>query len=466
MERIIPLDRIPKGSNVIIYGAGKLGLRFYNLNQKLEWFKTVAVVDLNYGSVRGFPCKVMSPDSIGSLVFDYILLAISSCEERYVVFEKIVNYGVDRNKIVFNLNWYRDRSSDIEEVYIQKSNDNLQIAMLMGGALGDNIVDLKLYQEIEKIAPDSIIDIYTSYLRCPDVIYGGKKCIRSVRFGWIMPETSEWEKYDLIIELEHAVPRIRRYNRSYIEKKNKKLANSVRRLLQYNLADKKLESSVGNYKYRVWIERARILGQNRFSMIGVNGAFDVTDKKVDIILREDYRIHYEDLNLGRQYITFNFGADNLAKDVKIQTKMWPIEYHKKLNLLIKEKFPDVSIIQLGGREAHRVEGADRYVFGESFETIKYVLKNALCHIDCEGGLVHMATQLGTKCFVMFGPTPIWYYGYECNENFKSKVCTECIFLSEDWYTNCQKYDRPECMYSIKPTEVFERVNLFLKGIVE
>jgi ADP-heptose:LPS heptosyltransferase len=48
------------------------------------------------------------------------------------------------------------------------------------------------------------------------------------------------------------------------------------------------------------------------------------------------------------------------------------------------------------------------------------------HIDDEGGLVHMATALGTKCAVLFGPTPVGIFGYEQNINICADTCKECF----------------------------------------
>ena len=109
-----------------------------------------------------------------------------------------------------------------------------------------------------------------------------------------------------------------------------------------------------------------------------------------------------------------------------------------------------------------IEGADRYIIGEDLEVAKYVLKNSLFHFDCEGGLVHIATQLGTKCFVVFGPTPIWFMGYEQNVNIAPKVCGECKGLITDWYTRCYRgYSTPACMASIKPEEVLTLMSDFI-----
>jgi ADP-heptose:LPS heptosyltransferase len=101
--------------------------------------------------------------------------------------------------------------------------------------------------------------------------------------------------------------------------------------------------------------------------------------------------------------------------------------------------------------------------GESFELVEKIITDSKLHFDCESGLVHVATQLGVKCFVVFGPTPIWYFGYEGNCNIGPKVCGECKGLLNDWYTHCIKYDSPKCMESITAQMVFEKIEDYLKN---
>ena len=141
--------------------------------------------------------------------------------------------------------------------------------------------------------------------------------------------------------------------------------------------------------------------------------------------------------------------------------MWPFDYHVKLNEMLKKAFPNIEVIQIGSKTVKRVPGADRYILGENLETTKIILSNALLHFDCEGGLVHMASQLGTKCFVVFGPTPAWFLGYDNNTNILPLVCGECKSTHCDWFTECFKYSKPECMYSITPEQVFESISDYI-----
>lgn len=158
------------------------------------------------------------------------------------------------------------------------------------------------------------------------------------------------------------------------------------------------------------------------------------------------------MEFRKKYITTNYGID------MVRIKLWPKEYLEQLLAMIKFHRPDIEIVQLGGSNAPKLNNVDKYLFGKSFEFAKYVLKNSMLHIDCEGGLVHLASQLGTKCVVVAGPTPIWYYGYKRNINIVATKCKDCAGVVPYWYERCMKgYEHPICMYSIKPQYVFDRI---------
>ena len=142
-------------------------------------------------------------------------------------------------------------------------------------------------------------------------------------------------------------------------------------------------------------------------------------------------------------------------------KVWPFEYFEKFVSMFKEKYPNIDVIQLGDNQAPKIKNIDKYILGEEFGTVAHVLNNSLLHIDIEGGLVHMASQLGTKCIVLFGPTPIEYSN---NINIKAGNCHNCYGVYKDTYKCARDMERPECMYSITPKMVMENVNTYLKEI--
>ena len=70
----------------------------------------------------------------------------------------------------------------------------------------------------------------------------------------------------------------------------------------------------------------------------------------------------------------------------------------------------------------------------------------------------MATHLGTKCVVLFGPTPIEFYGYKTNVNLSAHVCVGCYQSSPNSGIKCLRgFKEPLCMTELTPQMVFEKV---------
>ena len=114
----------------------------------------------------------------------------------------------------------------------------------------------------------------------------------------------------------------------------------------------------------------------------------------------------------------------------------------------------------------KIENADRCFMGINFELTKYILANSLLHVGCEGGLIHLATQLGTKCLVLFGFTPVEYFGYKQNINLVSDVCTPCMAIWESGSGRTCMRDKnakePPCMLAHMPQKVFEATRNWLE----
>lgn len=460
-ERIIPINDIPQGARVALYGAGEIGKRFLTQARRFLWCDICMVVDTNYNDIKDFPVSVESPKRLlNTQEYDFILISIVSDVLKKEVLENLINMGIERNKIIDNTTcFFEDESYDnvmVSREDVRKDNI-LRIAFLPSGMMGDNIISLKLYQELVKLAPESKIDVFTPLKYFPEKIFWGQYNLNKI-FHQIL-EAKGWETYDLVIE-SNFEPSIVHCNLSQIKKTCTNLAGKLEILYEYQRHDL-VDLPIHQFMNRIRLERARLMGWNRYTLLGCSGAFDIKDQYVDFYINSKYREQFQSLGLRKKYITYNFGASDPLKNGKQQTKVWPYEYHAILNKLLKERFPKIEIVQLGGNNARCVPGTDRCIFGEDIETVKYILKNSIYHFDCESGLVHMATQLGTKCFVVFGPTPVWFFGYDRNVNIAPKICGECKGLIKDWYTRCYRYKRPECMYSIKPDYVFSLMEEYL-----
>ncbi len=328
------------------------------------------------------------------------------------------------------------------------SDDYVTIAARPTGGLGDYIVSKKLIDELTTYGPCRI-DIYCENEIFGEAVYGDNPLFRIVPADLFNGNVA---LYDLAMTIEHFV-HIHVYSPFKLRKLVPELYSIV---LKIRLNWNKLYLNIPDqcYRERVHFQQMKMLGLDRYTELRMGGNFKIPDKKVVIPLKDEEKNIAQklvELNDGKtKYITFNYGADKMHTS-KMQLKVWPKEYYTELLCKIKKSYPDIGIIQIGGKGSEQLEGVDKYLFGKSLETIKWVLKGALFHIDCEGGLVHLGTQLGTKCIVIFGPTPEYYYGYEENINMVNQKCNDCMGLHPLWPFECfRKEEKPECMYGITP----------------
>jgi len=447
----LPVNQTEKSNRIILYGAGENGLVVYMRIKAENLHNIAAVVDKNYDKIKNFPVKVMPPEYLKEQDnYDYIVITLVTKAVARAVKSDLLILGVPADKILplDECFAYVKENTEVEET---DKEGKLRIMLQLHGAIGDFLMSLKVYEEIVRLDPECIIDVFGDnkwflkhiYFNLPNL----GNCLKQY------PEGSDWSKYDVVISAAF-VPFIKKVN----NKRVKKLAPELyKKIALYNRHEEEniVDLHVYQYRNRILLDRAKFLGLNRYTLFGYGGLFDITDSKVNLPVALWAEESYKKLNLRNPYITFNYGAANIMHDDKPSTKQWLPEYHKKLNIMLKQAYPGIEIIQLGDSGVNKIDGADRYILGENLEVVKYVLINALCHFDCDGGLVHIATQMGTKCFVVFGPTPVWFFGYDKNVNITPEICGECKGLIPDWYTRCFiGCSPPRCMESIKPERVF------------
>ena len=461
-RRVFPVKNIRKGSRVVLYGAGHNGLEMYKQNMILQWCIVDLMVDRNYEEISGCPIKINGPQILKEIEFDYILITIENPEIRLQVFNELFDMGIDLNKIVIDIDYFvtDDVCGDIiAREDRPDAGDKLRIGFLPGGVMGDNIISLRLYQELIRIVPESLVDVFTTFTGFPERVFWGQKNLRRIIHR--RPAVSDRNEYDLIIQ-SHFEPSLIFCNLQRIESISPHMAECIFKLYEYQSSDFFM-CNPAQYMNRIQWDRSKFMGFDCYTLLGSSGAFNIENHYIEFPTDESYFEEYTSLGLNRQYITFSYGVSDPLKNGRQQTKMWPKENYIDLIHLIRESFPDIELVQLDAGNIERVPGADKYVMGENLEIVKHILKNAICHIDCEGGLVHMATQLGTKCFVVFGPTPVSFFGYKENTNFAPKVCGECCGIIKDWYTRCYKYGDARCMASTTAEEVFVAIKDYLNG---
>jgi len=196
-------------------------------------------------------------------------------------------------------------------------------------------------------------------------------------------------------------------------------------------------------------------GLTRKDFLSIISGFDAPNSKLPFELPDELFLKEIGLN-DCQYITIHDGWDATSNKASIRpTKSYPINLYTKAIVLIKNHYPYIKIVQLGFNTGSVIPGVDINLRDStSVAQDALILKQAKVHIDIEGGLVHLATSLGTSCVVMFGPTNISYYGYAENKNIESKECGNCMHVTDTSNESCPlNYSPVKCMPSILPNEI-------------
>lgn len=96
-----PIEKIPIGSRVVLYGAGKVGKEYWKQNIQYHFCDIILWVDRNYERMQ-CDYRIEAPMRVKEFDFDYIIIAI----RNYVAAKEVAVYlnelGIPEKKIV----WY------------------------------------------------------------------------------------------------------------------------------------------------------------------------------------------------------------------------------------------------------------------------------------------------------------------------------------------------------------------------
>jgi len=144
------------------------------------------------------------------------------------------------------------------------------------------------------------------------------------------------------------------------------------------------------------------------------------------------------------------------------TKTISMQQWRQIVLLIRKQ--GFEVFQLGVVEEEKIEGVTHHLNGQtSLDETSLLMKYSLCHIDTEGGLVHLANAIHARCVVLFGPTPVELFGYPENINLEPPGCKACWFSTHTWVIECPRHTSgPECMGGHSATSVVEAANRIIE----
>jgi ADP-heptose:LPS heptosyltransferase len=454
-DQLFPFENVPQGSRVIIYGYGMWGRSYIEQINKTKWCNIVGVIDKNARNVSMVNICDISICSQKKL-YDYIVIAISDYKVILEIILNLEKYGVSRNQIIYRNDIINDEA--VELIDTVNNEKRLVVLIKIMGGIGDGIMATALYNRIVMMAPDVIIDIYgESYY---DFIYRNKSNVRRVID--YHKEDINYDEYDVALQTIWGV-KVLACNYTELEKKSPQMYDAVLKSYEIESEYGKVGKSLENaYK----IKTALVNKKDKFWLRGFGNVWNLSCDLMTIELYPEYIEEYNKLRL-KNYITINSDADRrrFKSDNDIANKVWPVSYCNEFVKLFKSKYSNIKVVQVGANNSPTIEDTDYCFLGKPLELVEYILKNAFLHIDDEGGLVHMATALGTKCAVLFGPTPVGIFGYEQNINICADTCKECFGIVPYWDKCCINYEyQKKCMYDITPDMVIDRISEYMDDV--
>jgi ADP-heptose:LPS heptosyltransferase/SAM-dependent methyltransferase len=209
---------------------------------------------------------------------------------------------------------------------------------------------------------------------------------------------------------------------------------------------------------------ARRKGQSMLQLVADSCALELGDPQLSLYPS------YEDLgvttlldSLG-DYITIHHGADrNMAGRGGTQTKNWFPERWEAVIAHLK-RTTNLQVLQLGTHDDVKLEGAMHFFMGKTnVRESGVILQRARFHLDTEGGLVHLARAVHTPSLVLFGPTPVEFFGYPQNVNLRAGDCHDCWWSTNDWSVHCPiGQETPSCMDHLERGQVLREVDAMVR----
>lgn len=461
---LFPFEKIPQNSVILIYGAGILGQEYLKQIAITKYCKVLGFADKNYLEYQNSKIPVYAPEKIHELDFDFIVIALRSAVWLEELKRFLKEQGVSEEKIVCVF----ERALPAKQNLNKSDNDglpklsanfaNISFALFMAGGIGDMITYKRLVEELFKLMPSAYMDIFTAHgLDFLKWIYKDDNYIKNILPDLGYRYSNNKEKYSFalsftgsgFLSVDYINENDFAEHGAFLKRIKKLSANTKSEGFNFNVPPA-----------AIW--RRRILnGDNCYTSLNYTDVFDIKDIQIKIPEIFDNKEELLKLKI-KNYITVNSG--NGLGNNAIVVKSWPIQYFNQTINMFKEKYPDIKVIQIGAKDESIIESADEHFLGKDFEFVAKILKNSIFHFDIEGGLVHLASQLQTKCVVLFGPTQLEYFGYKNNINIRVGTCRDCFGLCLEIYKCVRNLKEPECMYNITPEIAFSYIDEYMKNL--
>ena len=320
-------------------------------------------------------------------------------------------------------------------------------------ALGDSVLTLPMVNALKSKFKNSQIDILCH--KSNKEVYLGNKNINNIIEINLKNVLGLFKKYDLCFDTEPYL-NISALICWWVSSYSVGFSKQIRSILYQKKIDFAEQSMAENY-----LDMARIVGAKQNIKESTSLDYSKEDKIfVDKIFKKN-KISKNDFIIG-----LSVGVGKSAK-----SRMWPLErFSEFADKLVEKK--KAKIIFIDSKEnkiyANKVKSMMKH---KSFDfngifTIKhlfYLFKNVDIFITNDSGLMHLATNQGTKTIGLMGPSnPNWWKPYGKNGILiyhGKEVCpyAPCIISNKGIIPECRFGKNNKCMKAITVEEVYKKI---------
>ncbi|WP_025824338.1 glycosyltransferase family 9 protein [Asaia astilbis] len=331
--------------------------------------------------------------------------------------------------ISFGISGREARISSPQTFLNVKSSLSIKIV----GGIGDYMIAMRFIADLALASEPFSVDIYCGQPDVVEWVFKSVKCFNTARSEFLFDRTAQ--HYDASVWLSHAIvidvpdfasrhlvsaPRLREALLTAVERSKPLKEFAFRRPVPDNqIARLAVRAGCTRMTFSHWI-------------FGI----DPTNSQ--------HKLHVERSATSRfgldavPYVTIHNGHDrNVVLLGQTSTKFYP--RFSEVVCKVRQEFPHIKFLQVGTKDDIRIENTDFDLRGQtSLPEVAGLIDKALCHLDVESGLVHMAHCLETPAVVVFGPTPVDYFGYPDYSAIPPQACGDCWATQDTWMALCPR----------------------------
>lgn len=339
-------------------------------------------------------------------------------------------YRFLRNKL-----WWEYRRKFLSYLHKAPARDNrLHVYFHLRGGIGDCAANRISIMCLRELLPDAVFYFFTDTPHAAEVLF-----VPDDKHVFLTGQIPLWYRYDLAFEICLSF-KTTHVNWARVEK----LAPQILPVLKKGLArQEQLKFLVGdNYltdevlgRFMAARHESQLAAQSYLS--GFDFDVETTGLLPGALLNPAVLDKYG--LAGKKYITIHSGVNSLISlQGRQPLKCWTTDKWRTFVTLFKKEFPDILVVQLGGKNSPVFDFADISLAGKTALTeMPAILNGALLHVDGESGLAQLTRWLKTKAVVFFAHTSLYCFGLKKNRNLSAGVCRPCMWLiGPNWYFDC------------------------------